>query len=106
MADFARWVTAAAPALGWKARAFLDAYAQNRDEAHAVAVEGSGVAQAVYTLVRTATSWKGTATELLVALKAQRPFTVARSSGLPTMLVPSVQRSVAWRPACARWASR
>lgn len=71
MADFAWWVTAAAPALGWEARAFLDAYAQNRDEAHAVAVEGSAVAHAVHTLACTATHWEGTATELLVALKAQ-----------------------------------
>jgi putative DNA primase/helicase len=71
MADFARWVIAAAPALGWEARAFLDAYAQNRDEAHAVAVEGSAVAHAMYTLACTATHWEGTATELLVALKTQ-----------------------------------
>jgi hypothetical protein len=64
-------VTAAAPALGWETPAFLDAYTQNRDDAHAVAVEGSPVAQAVYTLACKATPWKGTATELLAALKAQ-----------------------------------
>lgn len=33
LADFARWVTAAEPALGWPKGAFLQAYAENRDRA-------------------------------------------------------------------------
>jgi hypothetical protein len=71
MADFATWMTAAAPALGWDAQAFLDAYAQNREEAHAVAVESSAVAHAVHTLACAVLHWEGTATDLLAALSAQ-----------------------------------
>jgi putative DNA primase/helicase len=83
MADFARWVTAAAPAFGWETQALLAAYAQNRDEAHTVAVEGSAVGRAVHTLAGKEKEWKGTATELLVALKAQAVLGGESLQGLP-----------------------
>jgi hypothetical protein len=41
MADFARWVEAAAPALGWQQGEFLRAYAANRDEAATAELEAS-----------------------------------------------------------------
>jgi putative DNA primase/helicase len=83
MADFAKWATAAAPALGWEPQVFLDAYVQNRDDAHALAVEGSAVAQAVHTLAGKEKHWGGTATELLVALKAQAVLGPESLQGLP-----------------------
>jgi putative DNA primase/helicase len=71
MADFAKWGTAAAPALGWDAQSFLDAYAQNRADANAVALDDSAVAQAVHALASAVGHWEGTATGLLETLKAR-----------------------------------
>jgi hypothetical protein len=84
MADFATWVTAAAPALGWADQDFLGAYAQNREAAHAVAVEDSAVAQAVHSLAGAVPHWEGTATDLLAALTAQGVQGRQSLQGLPT----------------------
>lgn len=64
MADFARWVAAAEPALGWEHGAFLDAYAVNRASAHEVAVDSSPVAS----MVRGLGPFEGTSAELLELL--------------------------------------
>jgi len=74
MADFAIWVTAAAPTLGWEAQDFLDAYTSNREDANAVALESSAVAHAVHTLATGPDGWEGTATALLETLNAQAPL--------------------------------
>ena len=47
LVDFARWVEAAAPALGWKKGEFLDAYLENRNRAARIAVEADPVAAVV-----------------------------------------------------------
>ena len=41
MADFARWVVAAEPALGWPAGSFLKAYTGNRDAIHEIALDAA-----------------------------------------------------------------
>lgn len=46
MADFARFVTAAEPALGWADGAFMEAYAANRTDVAAAALDASAVAHA------------------------------------------------------------
>lgn len=69
MADFAQWVAAAEPALGWEPGSFMKSYAGNRGEVHELAVEGSvlgGVLQAVAT-----DGFEGTAAELLALLAAR-----------------------------------
>ena len=43
MADFAKWVTAAEPALGWDVGAFLKSYSGNRSDSHNIAVESSPI---------------------------------------------------------------
>lgn len=43
MADFATWLVAAEPALGWEPGSFLATYDTNRDEVHELAVEASVV---------------------------------------------------------------
>lgn len=69
MADFATWVTAAEPALGWTDGAFLEAYAENRATAHELALDGSAVAGGIRELLpESGGSWEGTAAELLEAL--------------------------------------
>lgn len=64
MADPARWVTAAEPALGWPSGTFLAAYAANRQEGHTLALEGSPIAAPLQRLAEQG-EWRGTAAELL-----------------------------------------
>jgi hypothetical protein len=66
MADFARFVTAAEPALGLERGAFAAAYRSNRSGAVALTLESSLVAAPVSTLA--VTGFEGTATELLKEL--------------------------------------
>ena len=64
MADFARWVTAAEPALGWESGSFVRAYTMNREGANELTLEASPVAAAI----RLLDDITGTATELLAKL--------------------------------------
>ena len=68
MADFARIGCAAAPALGWTAESFLHAYANNRQCANSVSLEGSAIAAAILELLDLRFQWGGTASELLEEL--------------------------------------
>lgn len=45
MADFARWVEACAPGLGWEPGEFLDAYQASRKNAYQISFESDPVAQ-------------------------------------------------------------
>lgn len=83
MADFARWVTAAEPALGWPQGAFLEAYAANRKEAAEVALDGNAVANAVLTLVREQGRWRGTATDLTSHLRMLYPALTESAEAFP-----------------------
>jgi hypothetical protein len=67
MADFARWICAAAPALPFTREVFLRAYSENRRESVSLAIEASSVAAAIQTLT-VRDGWVGTATDLLQAL--------------------------------------
>ena len=64
LADFAVWVTAAEPLLGWSEGAFMDAYVQNQSSANDLALEASPIAAAIQALVRDG-EFEGTATDLL-----------------------------------------
>ena len=84
MADFATWVVAAEPALGWSPGTFLDAYAANRDAANDLTLDASLVSQAVRDFTRDQTgTWTGTATELLKALVEQVDEATTRQKGWP-----------------------
>jgi hypothetical protein len=72
LADFATWVEAAAPALGWKANAFIDAMFRMREEANEIELEGSIVATKIIEVIKS--RWTGSATELNDKLKASFPF--------------------------------
>jgi len=74
MADFAKWVTAAEPALGWAQGAFIDSYAENRQSVEDAAIEGNPIAEAVLSLIADNGSWRGSATELLKALRLSYPL--------------------------------
>lgn len=81
MADFAKFVTAAEPALGWSEGAFMDAYVRNRDLGREIVLESDSVAQAI--LNWNPASWYGSATELLVELETHTPVNIVRSPYWP-----------------------
>jgi hypothetical protein len=66
LADFAAWVTAAEPSLGWTDGAFMAAYNGNRETANELALEASPVVHAMQQVC--SQGWRGTAGDLLVRL--------------------------------------
>jgi hypothetical protein len=74
MADFAKWVSAAEPALGWPEGAFLGAYAANRDSGDQATVEGNPVGLAIIKLAQDDVRWSGTMTELKTILRNRYPL--------------------------------
>lgn len=65
MADWAVWVTAAEPALGWPEQSILSAYRQMRHTAIEATLDGDPLAVALRGLTR---PWEGTASELLARI--------------------------------------
>ncbi|MFC2045587.1 hypothetical protein ACFLUH_02800, partial [Chloroflexota bacterium] len=68
MADFAKWVIAAIPALGVVPNDFLSAYGKNIQDIHELALESTPVGRAIIILageIPKGGEWVGTATELL-----------------------------------------
>lgn len=64
MADFARWIVAAEPSLGWPEGTFMAAYSANRRSANTLALEASPIVRALrHVCVRD--GFKGTSSELL-----------------------------------------
>ncbi len=84
MADFARWVTACEPGLGWEPETFLKAYQGNRDEAVLVGLEHSPIARALISLLEEDGSWQGSAGVLLEALVGFTTESERRVPGYPT----------------------
>lgn len=68
MADWATWVEAASPALGWPPQKFLDAYREHRQESLELSLEWDLVAHALQQLLTNEVFWEGTASDLLQEL--------------------------------------
>jgi hypothetical protein len=66
MADFARWVAAAEPALGWEKGRFARAYEEQQSESDEVALDHDAVAQVLRRLPGLSETgrWEGTATAM------------------------------------------
>lgn len=82
MADFVKWITAAAPGLGWNADDFARAYSDNRRDVSEAAFEADPVAVAIRdhaNAVHPGALWSGTPTELLAALNARVPDSIRKS---------------------------
>jgi len=85
LADFALWITACEPGLGWEAGAFMTEYLENRSNAADSAFEADTVAVAIFDLAQafSADGWRGTPTELLETLNIQVSETIKRSRAWP-----------------------
>jgi len=81
MADFARFVQAAEPALGLEHGRFIQAYRDNRSGAVQLTLEASPLSEPVITLA--AAGFEGTATELLAQLNALVTEETRRQRGWP-----------------------
>lgn len=72
MADFAKWINAAEPALPWQKGEFNKIYMENREDATAALLSNNELAQAIIELAGRKT-FDGTATELLIELGSPYP---------------------------------
>jgi hypothetical protein len=106
MADFAKWVSATEPALGWTQGAFLEAYAANRDSGDRATVEGNPVGLAILKLVDENGRWSGTMTELKTILRNRYPLLTDDPYSFHVRKTNSPPRSVGSSPHCAAWVSR
>jgi len=71
MADFARWVKAAEPALPWEPGAFEAAYDANRQEARSIILDGDPLCDAVISFVAQQISWTGAPSVLHGLMKSR-----------------------------------
>jgi hypothetical protein len=85
MADFAKWVVAAEPALPWNKGKFLEYYENNRNEAVQKSLSADPVSDAVIEMMKSRKKWAGTATELLDELEGSGYVTekIAKSQMWP-----------------------
>jgi hypothetical protein len=83
MADFAKWVTAAEPALGWEPKTFLKAYRQNIHEVTSLTMDADLVGTAVNVFMEDQPTWEGTATELLDRLEGTADDRTKKAHGWP-----------------------
>jgi hypothetical protein len=102
MADFAAWVVAAEPALGWASGSFLAAYVNNRAAANTAALDESVLAPLIVALMTDQDSWHGTARDLLAELERRTdektrkrrdwPATPGKLAGDLRRLAPNLRR--------------
>lgn len=83
MADAARWVVAAEPALPWYGGGFLDAYAGNRADAVLSTLDAAPIWPTLMALLRDVGRWEDTAGRLLAALEARVDEATRRRDGWP-----------------------
>jgi hypothetical protein len=68
MADFALWIVACAPALGWDEEAFLSAYEANREAANDTVLDNSPIASHIVTLAEHG-GFRGNQKQLLICVR-------------------------------------
>jgi hypothetical protein len=86
MADFAKWICAASPGLGWRPGEFIAAYAENRRDVSEGAFDADAVAVAIWKVVTAGGNtigFEGTATELLLEINVGQPDRVLKSKYWP-----------------------
>jgi hypothetical protein len=84
MADFAKWITACEPGLGWEPGMALRAYEAGREAAVATTLEADIVALAVRKFMDKRPQWEGTATDLLQVLSVGQDVNTIHNRAWPT----------------------
>ena len=79
MADFAKRITAAEPALPWDPGMFMEVYTGNRKDAMSAALDADLVGTTCVTLIVGCKSWSGYAGDLLALLSKRAPEGAANS---------------------------
>lgn len=98
LADFARWVTACEPGLGWEEGTLAAALEAGRHESSATAFDADEVAKAIHAFILDdypVAGWEGTAGRLLTALNARVSEEVRRLRswpGNPTAMGTRIER--------------
>jgi hypothetical protein len=82
IADFATWIVACEPKLGWPAGAFLQAYERNRSEANSVSLDASIIGEMILKIANNG-GFVGTASELLEKLDELAPEKTKKQTGWP-----------------------
>lgn len=75
MMDFAEWITAAEPALGWSSGSFMDVYLENKSKAAIIATDSSSLAKTLTQFFEKNGEWEGLTSELLDKLQQYETFT-------------------------------
>jgi len=73
MADFAIWVVAAEEMMPWEPGTFMDTYADNRESAIFLALEGNPVAEYFLEFVKSNPAWNGLVSDLYKLLRPDNP---------------------------------
>jgi hypothetical protein len=103
MADFARWITACEPALGWPVGTFMSAYESNRSTANAAAIEANIIGPILISFLEYRQQWEGTYKQLLTELESitdekttrqqSWPRSARKLSGLLRRITPNLRAS-------------
>ena len=83
MADFAEWITAAEPGLGWEELSFVQVFKDNRDSAIRSSVEDDTIIQGILDILSEQTMFKGSSTALLEKLNSRASDSTRRGHGWP-----------------------
>lgn len=83
LADFAEWVEAAAPALGWQPGEFVSVLESSRIIASAQAVDSSAVGRLLMCFMQARSHWNGPGSDLLTELKKLAEDDVKRQRSFP-----------------------
>lgn len=89
MADFAKWITAAEPALGWAPGTFMAAYSRNAAVASQIALDSSPISAPLIDFITAKKYWKGCASLLLAELNRTNVITEQARRGKSWPQTPS-----------------
>ena len=95
MADFAKWIVACEPALGWECGEFMKVYGKNREGSIECTLDADPLASAIRALMEDIEEWKGQPSELLEELEKIVDERTKRSKvwpGSPNWLTRKLKR--------------
>jgi putative DNA primase/helicase len=84
MADFAEWIEAASPALGWLDGTFPEVYSDNQATAVRNVIEDSPLAHAIREIAEEKGEWEGSASELLPLVEGRVSDSTRKHRSFPS----------------------